>query len=247
LVVYTTDAEYLVPWREGVLADYANAVGYALSAAMWRWALTADTAAVVDIGLYDCALSELCEAAGCGSFEVESVIPRNDGTVYYLTADEDVWETAEDVDGMRRYDDSSDGVQAVLVGQETPERQLPQVGARIEEYHVTPEEARLTVVVPDPDGVRSVVRRVQEFYADASVSVGWGEPDADTDALAANPKTVLTDRQHEVLEAAYRHGYFESSRECNLNDLAEILGVSRWTVSEHLRAAQKEMCSQMLE
>jgi predicted DNA binding protein len=246
LVVYTTDAEYLVPWREGVLGDYADAVGYALSAAMWRWALTAETAAVVDISFSGSELSTLCAAADCEPFEVESVVPRPDGTVYYLKADEDLWETVEDTDGLRRYGDTSDGVQAVSVEKKTPERRLPQVGARIEEYRVTPEDARLTVVVPDPDGVRSVVWRVQDFYPEATFSVEWGESDTGTDAFAANPEKVLTDRQHEVLEAAYRHGYFESNRECNLNDLAEILGVSRWTVSEHLRAAQKKMCSHML-
>jgi DNA-binding CsgD family transcriptional regulator len=249
LVLYTTDAEYLVPWREGVLADYADAVGYALSAAMWRWALTAETAAVVDIGLYDSALSELCDAAGCASFDVESVVPRNDGTVYYLSTDEgfDVDEVAEDTDGIRLYGDASDGVRAVMVREMTPERRLPQMGARIEEYHVTPEDARLTVVVPDPDGVRSVVQCVQDSYPDASVSVEWGKPDADTDRLTTDPETVLTDRQYEVLEAAYRHGYFDNDSGCNLTELAEKLDISRWTVTQHLQAAQRRLCSHMLE
>lgn len=248
LVVYTTDSEYLAPWREEVLESYADAVGYALSAAMWRWALTAETAAVVSIEFSGGDLSALCAAAGCGSLGVESVVPRPDGTVYYLESDDevDLYDAVEATESMRPYGDGPDGVHAVVLEEKTPERRITQMGTRIRGYHVTPERASLTVVVPNSEGVRPVMRRVRDRYADASISVGWGEQDAEN-RLAATPETVLTDRQHEVLEAAYRHGYFESNSDCNLTDLAEVLGISRWTVSQHLRAAQKKLCSHMFE
>jgi len=245
LVVYTTDAEYLAPWRKEVLADYADAVGYALSAAMWRWALTAGTVAVVDVSFSNDSLSAVCSLADCGPFEAESVVPGPDETVYYLDTDEEssLREAAEATDGVRPYGGS--GVQAVVVEGETPEQRIAKRGGRVREYQVTPDGTKMTVVVPDSEDVRRVVRRVRESYTDASVSVEWGEPD--TTERDTKPESKLTDRQYEVLEAAYRHGYFEDSRECTLEDLADILGISRWTVSEHLRAAQRNLCSHMLE
>jgi predicted DNA binding protein len=47
----------------------------------------------------------------------------------------------------------------------------------------------------------------------------------------------LTDRQRETLQTATEMGYFEVPRRVELEDLAEVLGVSRQAVSERLRRA----------
>lgn len=53
--------------------------------------------------------------------------------------------------------------------------------------------------------------------------------------------TQLTDKQLEALRVAYANGYFERPRRCNTADIAEILGVSSPTVSQHVRVAQQKM------
>jgi predicted DNA binding protein len=45
----------------------------------------------------------------------------------------------------------------------------------------------------------------------------------------------LTDRQLEVLEAAYRGGYFRWPRDATAEEVAESLGISSPTLHKHLR------------
>lgn len=52
---------------------------------------------------------------------------------------------------------------------------------------------------------------------------------------------VLTKRQSEVLYAAISMGYFFNMRLNSLADIAKVLGLSKSTVSRHLRAAMKKL------
>ena len=52
---------------------------------------------------------------------------------------------------------------------------------------------------------------------------------------------VLTKRQSEVLYAAISMGYFSNTTLNSLADIAKVLGLSKSTVSRHLRAAMKKL------
>jgi predicted DNA binding protein len=52
---------------------------------------------------------------------------------------------------------------------------------------------------------------------------------------------VLMKRQSEVLYAAISMGYFSNTRLNSLADIAKVLGLSKSTVSRHLRAAMKKL------
>jgi len=54
-------------------------------------------------------------------------------------------------------------------------------------------------------------------------------------------KNALTRRQIEVLETAISMGYFSNTRLNSLTDVAKALGLSKATVSRHLRAAMKKL------
>lgn len=60
------------------------------------------------------------------------------------------------------------------------------------------------------------------------------------------PVDTLTDRQQEVLEIAFEHGYFEVPRKASTADLAEELGLDSSTVSEHLQRAQRNLVATVL-
>jgi len=251
LTVYLADSEYLVPWRAEVLTDYADAVGYALSAAMWQWALAADAAATLTVDVDDeLPLSGLCDAAGLSELDVVSVVPRPAGTVYYLRGGDEsaLVAAAERYDGVEPYGVGSDGVPAVVAESVMPEHRLVKLGARVRSYHVTPRKARIRLAVPGSETARSVRTVIQEGYPSATIGVQWGSNEVgDAEAFVDDVGSALTDRQYEMLEAAYRHGYFERNRRCNLSELAEALDLSRWTVSEHLRLAQHKLCSHLLD
>lgn len=58
---------------------------------------------------------------------------------------------------------------------------------------------------------------------------------------------VLTDRQREVLTTAYLGGYFEQPREVDSTDLADRLGITQSTFSQHVRTAQCKIISMLYE
>ncbi|MEM2515578.1 MAG: helix-turn-helix domain-containing protein [Candidatus Caldarchaeum sp.] len=56
-----------------------------------------------------------------------------------------------------------------------------------------------------------------------------------------NLRQVLTEKQSDVLFTAISMGYFSPQREASLRDIAEKLGLSKSTVSRHLRAAVRKL------
>lgn len=56
----------------------------------------------------------------------------------------------------------------------------------------------------------------------------------------------LTENQKRALSAAYRVGYFDFPRRAGSDSLAKTLGLSKSTVSEHLRKAEKAILDQVL-
>ena len=70
---------------------------------------------------------------------------------------------------------------------------------------------------------------------------------ADDRSTAVISLDSLTDRQYEVLGAAYEHGYFEFPRGGNAEDVAESLGIAVPTFTEHLAAAQRNLLEELLD
>jgi len=58
---------------------------------------------------------------------------------------------------------------------------------------------------------------------------------------SAGAKGVLTDRQHKVMDIAYRLGYYDLPKKVNLSQLAQKLGVSKSTLSEMLRIGEAKI------
>jgi predicted DNA binding protein len=56
----------------------------------------------------------------------------------------------------------------------------------------------------------------------------------------------LTERQREVLEHAFERGYFERPKRANATELADELGISQSTFTEHLMAAQRKLLEDIL-
>lgn len=57
----------------------------------------------------------------------------------------------------------------------------------------------------------------------------------------------LTDRQREVLAAAYDIGYYSAPRESNLTDVADRLDIHRSTARQHLVAAESKIVADLFD
>lgn len=66
-----------------------------------------------------------------------------------------------------------------------------------------------------------------------------------TDFIAVD-KSKLTNRQREVLETSYEMGYFDHPKRSNAGEVADALGISTSTYSEHLAAAQRKLFEPIL-
>lgn len=70
---------------------------------------------------------------------------------------------------------------------------------------------------------------------------------ADANFSPISPLNKLTEKQREVLIAAYKLGYYDIPRKITSEALANKLGLVDSTVVEHLRKAEQRLMTQILE
>jgi hypothetical protein len=70
---------------------------------------------------------------------------------------------------------------------------------------------------------------------------------ADADFSPVSVLNQLTQKQREVLIAAYKFGYYDIPRKIKSEELAKKLGLGDSTVVEHLRKAEQRLITHMLE
>ncbi len=106
--------------------------------------------------------------------------------------------------------------------------------------------ADLRFELPPERDVRAVVDRHRPFGTVEVRSVAAREREPADERLR---RTVgsLTEKQAEALRTAYRAGYFERPREHSADEVADLLGVSRSTFLQHLRAAEAKTLSALFD
>lgn len=60
-------------------------------------------------------------------------------------------------------------------------------------------------------------------------------------------ESQLTERQHATIEAAYHAGYFDWPRTSTGEEIAESMGVSLPTFSQHLRAGERKLFRSLID
>lgn len=98
------------------------------------------------------------------------------------------------------------------------------------------------------EALRSVILTLQDRYSEVDVRrLLRSEHDPQEDNLIFVDRSRLTDRQREVLETAHTMGYFEHPKEANGGEVADALGITTATFSEHLAAAQSKLLDAVLD
>lgn len=141
---------------------------------------------------------------------------------------------------------ASYGSETVYRFQRSPDQ--PCVCERIETFGYPVSDVRaadgalhVSFHAPDPETVREVVTELRDRFDGVrlrKLTRADGEDGAD---LAFVDRSRLTDRQREVLRAAYEQGYFEHPKGANASEVAETLDISPSTFREHLAAAQRKV------
>lgn len=121
-------------------------------------------------------------------------------------------------------------------------------GCAIQHYAARSGRLRLVFNAADFAELQTVVGDLRDRFPDLDVRrlVRSPEAAADGDVVFVD-RGKLTERQHEVLQLAYRRGYFERPRRTNGSAIAAELGVDQSTFAEHLASAQRKLLGDVLE
>jgi predicted DNA binding protein/ActR/RegA family two-component response regulator len=258
LCVYcSTDSPPLDEQRWTLLEEYAEIVGYAHQTAGVKRSLVSDQSIHVDIEIGDPAapLADLtAQFDERVSVEVVSTIDQTDSTSLYLThcsgVDRETLRTAiESCEALelQSLTATDDGIRSdIRTTVRTPEDILASQGAQIQGTVSAAGSVTVSVSVVDHSVVSSLTTALRTEYDDVTVTTVWNhddQPSTETD----DPLASLTEKQRNVLSHAYFDGYFEQPRGASATELSEKFDISRVTMTQHLRTAQRKVFDQLFD
>ena len=124
---------------------------------------------------------------------------------------------------------------------------IPDHGCPVHEVRADAGWLSLSFVAPDLETLRSIVADLRSCCASVRLRRLTRSTSEDSRALLFVDRTALTDRQYEALRTAHEMGYFARPKQADSADVADELGVSPATFSEHLAVAQEKLLDQLLD
>ncbi|WP_251343081.1 helix-turn-helix domain-containing protein [Haloplanus halophilus] len=191
--------------------------------------------------------------------ELERMLPRGSGTYAeffsVIGADADrVLELARSNDLVEasllsRYE--SGGLFEFLVSGFCPARRLAELGAIPQAVVSEDGEGRIAADVPADRDAAEVVDDFLDDHPSAELiakrTKESSAPLFTTEELRMAVDDRLTDRQREILFAAYEAGHYERPRETTCEELADEFDISPATLSQHLRVAERKLVTVFAE
>lgn len=122
-------------------------------------------------------------------------------------------------------------------------------GFPVVDTHTRDGDLFLTFHVPDTEALKQVINRLGERYPDVEVRRLIRSETGNNEArdLVLVDRSELTRKQEEALRTAHEMGYFEHPKGANAGEVADELGISTSTFTEHLAAAQGKLMGSVLE
>ncbi|MFC6887478.1 helix-turn-helix domain-containing protein [Halorubrum trueperi] len=131
---------------------------------------------------------------------------------------------------------------------DSPFSVLDRHGVPVAETTIRDGRLLVTFHATDLPTLRSVLDAFRESCADMQVlRLLQSSSTPEESDLVTVDRSDLTERQREVLTAAYEAGYFDHPKGANAGEVAELLGIDRSTFSEHMAAAQRKLLSTLLD
>lgn len=232
-----------------LLEESAGLLGYAMANDERRRALAAEEwiQFAVTVHSTETPLSRAVAAAD-SPVTMTALVPRGDdeGLCYLSPDDPSAFDSAaSQVAGIERVRRVGDGRVQALITEPCPGDVVIAHGGEIREACIEAQKTRLTIRFPDGAAYDPVLEALTQQFdgvtiSDVTTTATHTREDGDGDPLSG-----LTDRQRDVLEVAYRSGYFEKPRTNDATAVAETLDVARPTYDEILRAAQRNLLAEL--
>ncbi|WP_323675920.1 PAS domain S-box protein [Halorubellus sp. PRR65] len=243
--------------EQGVLAQLGTSIGDAIVAIERRRALESDETVQLEFTGRGDALSfaRAARVADC-RVTLERTAARQDGAVsVYYSFDRGVPDDVADIASGEL-----DGAVTVVAAESTSTlvevraddwfgSPLAEYGGVLRTATADPAETTVVVEVPQQADVRSFVERLQAIAPSLElVARRQHNQETVTPAeLGERVREELTDRQFEVLQTALAAGYFEWPRDNDGNAVADRLDITQPTLNKHLRLAEKQIFTLLLD
>jgi PAS domain S-box-containing protein len=257
LLITTTRENAFGPREQAGFEAFGRLLGVVVHAARSRELLFADTVVELefDFSKSDLPFADAANALNC-QLTLDGYVHSQEGWVMYLTVEnappgkvatelaKDGWiDHARRISGERKTGRIEVGVSAPTVLQVASD-----AGATVQRARVTPETARFVVETPIDTDVRWLVERMTDAFPSSKLlATRKCDRKITTVGRPGGLLNDLTDRQREVLEAAYQAGYFSWPRESTAEEVAESLGLASATLHGHLRKAESVILSGLLD
>jgi len=132
--------------------------------------------------------------------------------------------------------------------EDSPFAVLDRYGLPVSETTIRDGRLLLTFHATDLPTLRSVLDAFRECSPEMEVlRLLQSSSTPEESDLVTVDRSDLTERQREVLAAAYDAGYFDHPKGANAGEVAASLGIDRSTFSEHIAAAQRKLLSTLLD
>lgn len=203
-------------------------------------------------------LGRVSAQAEC-NLAVELIVPRSDGSVLAFVDLRgapsatviDRLRADRGVRAARRLDRRVDGVLLELVLDGSPVTTMADANSVVTRLSAVDGQGRLVADVPPPVDAGGVIETFVDAHPSARL-VARRRTDRRTPQLGQSQfvtrvLTAFTERQLYVLRVAYDSGYFEWPRDCRADDVADEIGISTPTFSQHLRAAERKLTRALFE
>ena len=247
---------------EGELAAiewFGDTISQAINAVENRRLLFANAITEIRIDCPDTPLQAVAADASC-RLSLESFVPTSDERILVYCGTTSA--TPEEIERV------AESVEAIAAS-----RTVGSTGSEVIEFAITDgsplfgfvdgmanlsaiyaDEHTCTVVAEIASGTCAVptLDRIHEYCPDATLIAKRERnvPASSVQNRVAPPAEsleTLTDRQRDVLEAAYRSGYFRWPRDVTAEEVAESLGISSPTLHKHLRRAEERLFEELLD
>lgn len=222
-------------------------VGHAFNAIDQRNTLLADETVRLTLHVRgaDDPFSRLATRSGA-TLRIQNVTGRSDGYhLVHFSVDDgnrgDLTAQLEQTPAVRQDRLISDGesplFEAVVVD-DCIATTVAELGADVREVTVTEQGSRIDLSIPRNRDKQQFIGCLEEKYSDVQLRACASNAPSTT-SLATEFDRRLTDRQHEILKAAYHGGFFDQPRESTGTEIAESLGISQPAFSTQLRTIQR--------
>jgi len=264
LGVYATEQPTIDEQRLDLLAEFTDTLGYALQSAEFKRSMLSDRPVSVGIELEDSSIPLVAlnqDLSRESRLTVPSVVHRSEDetlcvaciegasepAIHSTVAAADRVAFANDNEARRDSDGDGQFECGLVVTGETPESVLAGLGASVSRTVIRNGVCRVSVQVPDHTLISTLEKRLGSTYSSATVSAIRQGRRSDSPEGVSDPLRSLTEKQENALQHAYYQGFFEHPRGMTATELADQLGVTRQTVTHHLRAAERKVLDQVLD